>query len=83
MDFGREPSFCGQDTQLLEEFAAATEAYYEAVRRLQRAEGYHETRQARELAALARKQCINAREAVERHREEHGCRKLRAPVADA
>lgn len=83
MDFGHDASFCEKDTELLEDFASATEAYYDAVKHMQRAEGYHEIRQAHDLAELARKQCASAREAVERHREEHGCRKMRASATNA
>lgn len=83
MDSDRESSFCERDTELLEEFASATEAYYHAVKELQRAAGYQETRKAHELAELARKQCACAREAVERHRKEHGCRMIKLPATNA
>jgi len=83
MDFGADSSVCEQDTQLLEEFASATEAYYEAVKHMQRADGYHEIRRAQELADLARQQCASAREAVERHRNEHGCRSMKHTATNA
>jgi len=83
MDLGADASACERDKELIEEFATATEAYYTALKRVRRAEGYQETRQAQEAAEVARMQCASAREAVERHRKEHGCKRMKFPATNA
>jgi hypothetical protein len=76
MDFIADSPACNEDMRLLEEFAAATEGYFEAVKHLQQAEGGSRISKAMQLAELARVDCANAREAVVLHRTQHGCRNL-------
>jgi hypothetical protein len=76
MDFIADAPTCNDDMRLLDEFAAATEGYFEAVKHLQQAEAGPQISKARQLAELARVDCANAREAVVLHRTQHGCRNL-------
>lgn len=73
---------CQEDIRLLEEYAVAAEAYFDAVRDLEQAKTEVTSFHAYALTELARQQCAASREAVERHREEHGCR-LRSISAKA
>lgn len=77
MAFAPDPPICQEDVRLLEEFATTTESYFDAVKNLKRVGGEAAIFKAWELAELTRKDCFAAREALERHREEHGCRRLR------
>lgn len=72
---------CPIDAALLEDFAAAAEAYLETVKLLQDCKGPEGITRAFEMSELARQDCLVAREAVERHRKEHGCRKSGLPKA--
>lgn len=80
MSFLPNTAICGEDVRLLEEFAAATEAYFDAVKDLEQAKTEVSSFRAYALTELARQQCAAAREAVERHRQEHGCRRLGIPA---
>lgn len=75
-NFVPDASICPEDLRLLEEFAATTEAYFDAVKKLKHVKGEVEFFKAYEFAELTRKDCFALREAVERHREQHGCRKV-------
>ena len=75
MDFKADAPICDKDMRLLNEFAAAAEAYFQAAKQLQRAQGRLQISEALQLAEIARVDCANAREAVILHRTEHGCRK--------
>jgi hypothetical protein len=70
------PVLCETEMQLLDEYAAATEAYFWAVEKLKEpgANGYME---AREGAEAARNDCTSAREALRLHRQQHGCNRNR------
>jgi hypothetical protein len=76
MNFLPDAPICREDMRLLEEFAAATEVYLAAVKKLQGAQGTSRVARAYEEAETARKQCATAREAIQRHRVTHGCRIL-------
>jgi hypothetical protein len=82
MDFIADAPTCNEDMRLLEEFAAATEGYFEAVKHLQQVEGGAQISKAMQLAELARVDCANAREAVVLHRTQHGCRNLGVHTAN-
>lgn len=79
MDLASDPPICRIDVALLEDYAAATEAYFDAVKRLEGALG-SDMVIACELAQLARKDCVSARELIVRHRAVHGCRKIAIPA---
>jgi hypothetical protein len=79
MDFLPDAPICEKDVELLEEFATTTEAYFDAVKNLQRAGSDAEIFRRFELVELARNDCIAAREAVHQHRQSHGCRRLGVP----
>jgi len=68
--------FCQKDVELLKSFAAAAESYLDAVKTFQNSEGTQSILKAYRLTELARSQCVAAREAVERHRLQHGCRNV-------
>jgi hypothetical protein len=76
MDFSPDPSICTIDLALVEDFAAAAEAYLETVKFLQDCKRYEDILRAFEASELARRDCVAAREAVERHRREHGFRRV-------
>jgi hypothetical protein len=76
MGFVRDVPGCQEDIRLLEEFAISTEDYLDAVKGMQRAKGEAGMFKAYEAAEITRHNCIAARETVERHRREHGCRML-------
>jgi hypothetical protein len=80
MDFNPDPVPCAIDITLLEEFAAATEVYLDAIKTFQSSIGNGKIHEAYTLAKLARDDCVRSREAVERHRQEHGCRRLGVPL---
>lgn len=83
MDFSPDPPICPIDIALLEDFAAAAEAYLDTVNSLQDCTGPEDILRAFRMSEQARQDCVAAREAVERHRREHGCRKLGIPKAPA
>jgi hypothetical protein len=74
MEFLPDAPFCCEDFRLLEEFACATEEYFDAVKNLQNSQSETGIFHAFESAEKARRDCVSAREAVQRHRQEHGCR---------
>lgn len=76
MDPTADAPICPTDMALLEDFAAAAEAYLETVKFLQDCNGPEDILNAFKMSEVARKDCLAAREAVERHRREHGCRKV-------
>jgi hypothetical protein len=80
MDFLPDAPICREDMRLLEDFATTTEAYFDAVKKLREATGEVAMFEAYELAEFSRRDCAAAREAVQRHRKEHGCRVLILPA---
>lgn len=80
MDILPDAPTCGEDVRLLEEFAVAAEAYFDAVKTLQKSYGEAGILKAFEFVELTRNDCVAAREAVEGHRKEHGCRVLGIPA---
>ncbi|HEV2425618.1 MAG TPA: hypothetical protein VGZ29_12390 [Terriglobia bacterium] len=83
MDFTPDPPVCPTDTARLEDFAAAAEAYLDTAGALQDCSGPEDIQRAYRMSELARLQCVAARKAVERHRQEHGCRTLGVPKTRA
>jgi hypothetical protein len=68
---------CDEDARLLEEYAAATEDYFDAIKTLQQSKSETGILQSFEAVTDARRHCVAAREALERHRGEHGGRMVR------
>ena len=66
---------CRKDLELLFDYLAASDAYFELVDSLacEQPEEYPFLNKRKQIED-AREACIRAREVMERHRKEHGCR---------
>ncbi len=81
-----EPQICDENYRLREEYAATTEAYAGIVKELRPAGDDGRLFFWLELAEQAEKECVKARRALDRHREQCGCHKFarsRARVDEA
>jgi hypothetical protein len=72
--FPPKAAICWKYVELLEQYVAATEGYFETVKNLQNSSNDTEIFSTYELATVARKRCVAARDALQNHRQSHRCR---------